>query len=134
MQSCEKFVILSLKLHPILMATDPLLLDRIQLIMKAKGIHWIEKKMFGGHCFMVDDKMCFGTYKGGLMARVGPDVLPELMTREGAEQMVNAGRIMKGYLFIEPEGYDTDDDLEFWIDRCLDFNPQAKASKKKKKK
>ena len=116
------------------MATDPLLLDRIQLILKAKGIHWIEKKMFGGHCFMIDDKMCFGTFRGGLMARVGPEQLPELTQREGAEQMYMRDRAMKGYLHIQPEGYDSDTDLEFWIDRCLEFNPIAKASKKKKKK
>jgi len=39
---------------------------------------------------------------------------------------------MKGYLFIEPEGYDTEADLEFWIQKCLDFNPKAKASRNKK--
>jgi hypothetical protein len=26
-----------------------------------------------GICFMVDDKMCVGTYKGGIMARVDPE-------------------------------------------------------------
>ncbi len=88
--------------------------------------------MFGGHCFMVDDKMCLGTYKGGLMARVGPEELPNLENRNGAEQMIHGGRPMKGYLFIEPKGYDNDSDLEFWIDKCLNFNPKAQASKKKK--
>jgi hypothetical protein len=41
------------------------------------------------------------------------------------------GRPMKGYLFIESEGVDMDEDLDFWVEKCLDFNPKAKSSKKK---
>jgi hypothetical protein len=43
------------------------------------------------------------------------------------------GKEMKGYLFIDPEGVDMDIDLLFWIGKCLEFNPLAKSSKKKKK-
>jgi hypothetical protein len=92
---------------------------------------FIEKQMFGGIAFMVDDKMCFGTYKGGLMALVAPEEIDELTRRDGAAQMIHGGRPMTGYVFIEPEGYDAEADLEFWVDRCLAFNPRAKASKKK---
>jgi TfoX/Sxy family transcriptional regulator of competence genes len=88
--------------------------------------------MFGGDCFMVDDKMCFGTYQGGLMARVEPEEMDTYTQRQGAEQMIHGGRPMKGYLMIQAEAYDTEEDLEFWIQQCLDFNPKAKSSKKKK--
>lgn len=44
------------------------------------------------------------------------------------------GRPMKGYVFIGPEGTDMDDDLAYWIQLALDFNPLAKSSKKKSKK
>jgi TfoX/Sxy family transcriptional regulator of competence genes len=115
------------------MATDTFLLDRMRNILSEKKVVWTEKRMFGGDCFMVDDKMVFGTYKGGLMARVAPEEIEELTTRNGAEQMVHGGRPMKGYLFIEAEGYDHEEDLSFWIQKCLDFNPRAKSSKKKKK-
>lgn len=80
---------------------------------------------------MVDDKMCFGTYKGGLMVRIEPNEADRLLAKTGAEQMIHGGRPMNGYLFVQSEGYDTDPDLEFWIQKCLDFNPKAKASKKK---
>ena len=43
------------------------------------------------------------------------------------------GRPMKGYIFVEPSGYDLNEDLNFWIDLCSVFNPKAKASKKRKK-
>ena len=111
--------------------TDEHELERIRAIMKSKKAIWTEKRMFGGNCFMVDDKMCFGTYRGGLMARVNPSGLEELMARKGAEQMIHGGRPMTGYLFIEPLGYDMEEDLEFWITKCLEFNPLAKSSKKK---
>ena len=77
--------------------------------------------------------MCFGTYRGGLMARVHPDQIPEYLTRPGAEQMIHGGRTMTGYLWVSPERFDMEADLEYWIDQCLAFNPLAKSSKKKKK-
>ena len=112
-------------------ATDEFLLDRLRNALNPHKVQWLEKKMFGGHCFMVDDKMCFGTYKGGLMVRIAPEESDELVKREGAGPMIHGGRTMKGYLFIEDEGYDSDSDLEFWVNKCLEFNPRAKSSKKK---
>lgn len=114
------------------MATDTFLLDRLRNFLQSQNTTWNEKRMFGGNCFMVDDKMCFGTFRGGLMVRVDPEEVDAMLERDGAEQMMQAGRIMKGYLLINPDGYDMDDDLEFWLLACLKFNPKAKASKKKK--
>jgi hypothetical protein len=42
------------------------------------------------------------------------------------------GRPMKGYIFVTPDGLDSDKSLSYWLDLCLAFNPLAKASKKKK--
>jgi len=88
--------------------------------------------MFGGYCFVVDEKMCFGTFKGGLMLRVAPEEIGTLSDRNGASQMIHAGRPMKGFLFVEAEGFDNDAQLDFWIHKCLDFNPRAKSSNKRK--
>jgi len=41
---------------------------------------------------------------------------------------------MKGYVFVDPDGFDMDDQLEYWIRKCIDFNPMAKSSKRKTKK
>ena len=80
---------------------------------------------------MVDDKMCFGISKRGLMVRVEPNEVVTLEKRTGVTPMIHGGRPMTGYMFVAAEGYDNDSDLEFWIQKCLDFNPKAKASKKK---
>lgn len=111
--------------------TDPYLLERLRNIMNTKKVPWYEKRMFGGVCFMVDEKMCFGTYQGGLMGRTEPAEMDELTQRPGCTPMLHGGRTMKGYIALTPEAYDSEEDLEFWIDKCLEFNPKAKASKKR---
>ena len=114
------------------MAYSEFLADRIERILKEKGTIYIEKKMMGGLCYMVDDKMCFGIVKDELMARINPDIYEESLTKPGCKEMNFTGRAMKGFVFVDAEGIDTDDQLEYWIQLCLDFNPLAKSSKKKK--
>jgi len=116
------------------MAYNEHLADRIRNRLKEQKATYAEKKMMGGLCFMVDDKMCVGIIKEDLMARISPEGFEETLSEEGARQMDFTGRPMKGYVFVSPEGVDRDEDLERWVDRCLDFNPLAKSSKKKKSK
>ncbi len=116
------------------MAYDEHLADRIGTILERRQANFFEKKMFGGLCYMVEEKMCVGIVKNELMARVGPDAMEEAIQREHCRDMDFTGRPMKGYVFVNPEGIDRDEDLEFYVDLCLAFNPLAKASKKKKKK
>jgi hypothetical protein len=40
---------------------------------------------------------------------------------------------MIGFVFVNPEAVDTDAKLKYWIDLALEYNPMAKATKKKKK-
>ena len=120
------------ELYP--MAYDKLLADRIAVILQQKHVKYIEKKMFGGLCFMVDDKMCIGIIKDELMARIDPKEEATLLRKKASRKMDFTGRPMKGYLSIAPEGIDGDSNLQFWIERCLEFNPKAKSSKKKRKK
>jgi len=39
---------------------------------------------------------------------------------------------MKGYIFVTQDGFKSAKDLHYWLQLCLDFNPLAKASKKRK--
>jgi TfoX/Sxy family transcriptional regulator of competence genes len=116
------------------MAADPFLLERIENTLLLKEIQWVDKKMFGGVCYMVDDKMLMGTFLDGLLVRVGPEKVEELKDREGVEQMEMKGRPMKAYLHLHEVAYESDEDLAFWVDLCMAFNPIAESSKKKKKK
>ena len=115
------------------MAYDELLADRIRLALDEKKVESRELKMMGGLCFMVDEKMCVGIVKNMLMARIGEEVYESALSKKGVQPMDFTGRPMKGYVFIEPEGIDLDEELDYWIQQCLVFNPKAKASKKRKK-
>lgn len=92
-----------------------------------------EKSMFGGLCFMVNEKMCVGVEKERLMVRLDPAVYDEVMEKEGCRPMDFTGKIMKGYVFVDASELSTRKKLEYWITLALDFNKKAKASKKKKK-
>ncbi len=122
------------------MAYDQFLADRVTTFFDRKKSNYFIKKMFGGLCYMVEDKMCCGVMYNKkkemdlLMARIGEGAYPDAIKREGALPMDFTGRPMKGYLFVTPDGFDVDEDLEYWLELCLAFNPHAKASNKRKKK
>lgn len=80
---------------------------------------------------MVDDKMCVGIVKDQLMARVGPDAYENCLERPGCNEMNFTGRAMKGYVFVDGEAIDKEDELLFYLDSSMAFNPEAKSSKKK---
>ena len=87
---------------------------------------------------MLNNKMCCGVHfrkktTDLLMVCIGEEMTQEFSSREGCLPMNFAGRPMKGYIFVEPSGYDLNEDLNFWIDLCAAFTPKAKASKKRKK-
>ena len=89
-----------------------------------------EKKMMGGLIFMVNDKMCLGldidksSGKDRLMVRVGKAKYDQLIFKKGSREMDFTGKVMRGFLFIDPDGFDTEDDLDFWIEKALHFNKQ----------
>ena len=97
------------------MAYNNFLAERIALELKRKKKAFEEKKMFGGICYMVDEKMCVGVVKDQLMARVGVDAYEECLTREHCCEMMFTGRAMKGYVFVSMDGIDLDEDLSFYI-------------------
>jgi hypothetical protein len=113
------------------MAYDEYLADRIRQKFKELDVRFEEKKMMGGICFLVEDKMCVGIIKEKLMARIDPDSTEAAFSRRGCHEMDFTNRPMKGFIFVEPEGIDQDQDLEYFIRMALDYNPKAKSSKKK---
>ena len=113
------------------MAYNEKLADRVREIIALSHKNVEEKKMFGGLCFMVNDKMCVGVEKERLMVRLDPLHYEEAMEKEGAKPMDFTGKIMKGYVFVDIEALSTKRKLEYWIKLALEYNKIAKASKKK---
>lgn len=80
-----------------------------------------EKKMFGGLCFMVSSHMCCGIVGDTLMARVGPDNYDDCLGMAHASEMDFTGRAMKGFVYVSPEGIESDSELERWVEICSSF-------------
>ena len=121
------------------MAYSEQMVERIEQIFIKKKVKAEAKKFMGGYCFFLDEKMCVGldidkkTGEDRLMARVGPENMESSLNKSGCREMDITGRPMKGFVFVDPIGFAKEKDLEYWVQLCVEFNPFAKSSKKKKK-
>lgn len=116
------------------MAYNEKLATRTREIISATHKISEEKAMFGGLCFMVNDKMCVGVEKERLMVRLDPTIYEEVIEKEGATPMDFTGKVLKGYVFVDINALNTKKKLEYWLKLALEYNKMAKSSKKKPKK
>jgi TfoX/Sxy family transcriptional regulator of competence genes len=77
-----------------------------------------EKEMFGGLAFMCRGHMFVGIVGATLMARVGPEYYPQALARPHVREMDFTGKPMKGYVFVDAPGFESDSDLSDWVERC----------------
>jgi len=102
------------------MAYDEKAAQRLRKVFsRRKGV--TEKKMFGGVAFMLHGNMCCGENEDLLMLRVGPDNYDESLKEKHTRPMDFTGRPMKGYIYVEPRGYKSEEDLRSWLDRAAKF-------------
>ena len=96
------------------MAYDEGVAERVRdLLADEHGL--TEKRMFGGLAFLVKGNMCVGVVKDKLMVRVGPDAYDRLLKQPHARKMDFTGRPMKGFLYVGPAGFESDEDLGRWV-------------------
>jgi len=118
------------------MAYDEYLGERITRALTEKKLNFFSKKMMGGLVFMVNDKMFCGIHidkkskESLLMARIGFEAFQKEIEKESTQPMDFTKKAMKDFVFITEDGFDLDEDLDYWLELCVAFNPQAKASKK----
>ena len=114
------------------MAFNEKLADRTREIISMSHKNVVEKRMFGGLCFMVNDKMCVGVEQERLMVRIDPLKYDEVIEKEGCKPINFTGKVMKGYVFVDINALNTKKKLAYWIKLALEYNKIAKASKKSK--
>jgi len=73
-----------------------------------------EKRMFGGLCFLLRGNMLCGTGKEDFMFRVGKAQDAAALKRPGARPMDITGRVMKGFIWVDPGKCDARS-LKAWI-------------------
>jgi len=108
------------------------LIDRIRLILDGdRRIQ--EKRMFGGLSFLLHGHILIAARKdGSALLSVGKEHNDEAMSRPGTTQMVHGGRVMRGFIFVDPDALEDDDDLGDWVrtaERWVSVMPAKKAEK-----
>lgn len=102
------------------MSHDENLAARIRHVL-TKRTDVVEKKMFGGLCFMVGGAMCCGLTKTDFMVRVGPDRYDDALAQPHARPMDFTGRPLAGMVYVAPEGIRSAPALAKWVGRGLSF-------------
>ncbi len=92
-----------------------------------------EKKMFRGVAFMINGKMLVTAGDDEIMVRVNPEIHEQVLKNYDCRSMIMKGKELKGYVVFKETELDLDR-LNYFVNLALDFNPKAKASKKRKEK
>jgi TfoX/Sxy family transcriptional regulator of competence genes len=96
------------------------LASRIRQALKGRR-GFTEKKMFGGIGFLLHGNMCVGIWRTSLIARLGSDQAAAALKESHVVEFDITGRPMKGWVVVEAEGIDMDDQLRGWIERAVEF-------------
>jgi hypothetical protein len=102
-------------------AYDEGLAQRIRDILVEQDLRPVEKNMFGGLSFMLQGNFACGLTKDDLVVRVGPERYAEVLAHPQAREMDFTGRPMKGWVYVNAEGYETDENLAAWVQQGIDF-------------
>ena len=80
-----------------------------------------EKEMFGGLSFFVNGNMAVGVIADDLMVRVGPDGNEQALAHPAARPFNMTGKVMKGWVMVEPAGFEEDAALNEWVLQGINF-------------
>src|SRR5262245_20668747 len=102
------------------MAYSESLAQRIRsALARQRGI--TEKKMFGGVGFLLHGNMLVGIWKTSLIVRLAPEAAQAALQQPNVVPFDITGRPMKGWVMIEPDGIETDEQLADWIRQSKEF-------------
>jgi TfoX N-terminal domain len=81
-----------------------------------------ERAMFGGLAFLLGGNMAVGiSNSDDLMVRVGPEAGEEAAARPHARAALMGSRPMKGWVFVDRAGIESDAELREWVGRGVAF-------------
>ena len=97
------------------MAYDLELAERVAQLLKSRK-RIMQRRMFGGVCFLLNGHMCCGVESRRLMVRVGPGQYKAALAKRHARPMDFTGRPLNGFVFVMPEGLRSREALKGWVD------------------
>jgi len=114
------------------------LVDRVRLLVEGDP-RISEKRMFGGLTFLLNGHILVGTKPDGrILLSVGKEHNDEALARPGATQMIHRDKPMRGFIWVDPDAIEDDDDLRDWVTTAerwvsqMPIEPARTARKKPK--
>jgi len=112
------------------MAYDEHLADRIRALVEDIP-DLTEQKMFGGLAFLIGRNMAVAASgQGGLLVHVDPDRSDELLDLPGTDLMEMRGRRMQGWLRVQADVVEADEELARWVGIGTTYAGSLPAKKK----
>jgi uncharacterized protein (TIGR02118 family) len=102
------------------MVFDELLADRAREVLVELG-NADERWMFGGVAFMRRGHMFAGVLGNRLVVGMGAEAAERALEGPNASPMDFTGRPLKGYVYADPAGVSTRDELRSWLEAGLTF-------------
>jgi TfoX/Sxy family transcriptional regulator of competence genes len=103
------------------MAYDDDLANRVRELVGSEAAV-TEKRMFGGLAFLIGGHMSVSVSgRGGLLLRCDPAETDALLSKPHAGPFEMRGRVMEGWLRVDPEGLRTKRQLERWVTRGVAY-------------
>ena len=112
------------------MSYDESIAQRVRAVL-ANRAEVIERKMFGGLTFLVRGNMCCGVLGSDLVVRVGPEKYRAVLAQPHAREMDFIGRALRGLVYIDRRGINSDQDLRTWVDRGIEFTASLPAKQRR---
>jgi hypothetical protein len=113
------------------------LADRVRMII-GDDPRIAEKTMFGGLTFLLNGHILVGCRKDGrILLSVGKENNDAALARPGSEQMIHGGLEMRGFVWVDPDAIEDDDDLANWVqfaERAVAAMPPAEPKAKSPRK
>ena len=98
-------------------------------LLRQRGV--AEVRIFGGNCFLANGNMIGGvTGKGELVVRVGPDGYNDALADRHTRPMNLTGRPMRGFVYVDLGGRDTEAKVRGWLMRGLAYARSLPPKKK----
>ena len=111
------------------MAYDTELADRLRAVL-AEEPDLTERSMFGGLAFLVRGNLAVSASgQGGLLVRTDPARTDALLDEEGVHPFEMAGRSMRGWLGVDAEAVESQEDLTRWAEVGLRYARRLPAKR-----
>jgi len=77
--------------------------------------------MFGGVGFLLNGNICVGVWREELILRLSPEESDQALLDPNVRPFDITGRPMTGWVLVAPAGTESDEALQAWIGRSIEY-------------